>query len=618
MTFVLFLFPFLGHAKVARPVQKVEALVDAKPEEVARVKTARIILADYALIRTDFEDARQMSDKEINKWLIEKTAYVSRSQASQVQVNSKIEILQDSMGVDVMTTAYRPQLYGRALVFKAGQGLIDVKGVGSLSKPQLSSHKTGLASLGEMIREFIFQKKVQRVLEHSGSGYQTVESYAVIDWGFDARELNGEHLRAGAILRQAHVRPRLEFGAGNHFASGFESKIIEQLLRNYGITSTGDGASETQEKVNIQVSAKGELVDFGAYLVKGHFGKRTVHYSSGEILSDPQLSPSSQPDVRVSLPLSMWGSTETGIENPRYDNLWVWSHKLAEDLKHGVAQPEHVQLHFDNFMVAGSLPSEFKNLFKKVRTAEHRKQELMDMIRLNLSLHETVSMKLVKMYFAGSAGKFDARVLEQLTSENFLSFRSDDIWKVFKEYKVFDAYPGLLQKFLLYGVFKTSDVYFDILKFDQKNLINEFIQKAYGTNGISDFLISETAKKDPRWPQWVASVIKTNWDFGPSFLRREAHTVNYPHLFKIIFEHSTSVVRIGDMILVLSEPHWKSSPELVDFLLDHIRQKTSEKLRSDLVEALLSSKTWKDHPRQVVWRAGNSSSGLPLCRSLFR
>jgi hypothetical protein len=497
------LCPILGHAKVKNLVRQVEGLVNPEAEEVVRVQTARVVLADYDLIRADFAETRALSTEQIHQWLLDHAAYISRAQASQTAVNSKIEIQKDSAGRDLVTTAYRPQLYGRALVYKAGDGLLDMKGAGTLQAPLLASHRTGLGSLGEMIREFIFQKKIQQVLNHSGSGLQTVESYAVIDWGFDAKELDGGMVRAGAVLRQAHARPRRSLG-GNHFASTLESKIIEDLLRHYGITSTGDNATETLERVNIQVSKDGDLVDFGAYFVRGQFQKMTVHYLSSEALSDPKLEPSAQPDPRDQLPLPIWGSTETKFENPRYDNPWVWSHKLAQDLKSGAARPEHVQKHYENMMAAGNLSEQTAGTFKNIHAAEFIQATRLKILKLNLNLKGAVSTDLINDYLSNSLGVIDPQVLQLLVQNSFLEKYGENVWALLSLHKVLDSHPELLEKIIAGSRFRYPDILYSLLKQKKYALLSPLLSSGR-IDGLArdEFLDSIEVKYNPDREQWL-------------------------------------------------------------------------------------------------------------------
>jgi hypothetical protein len=601
----ILLCPILSHANVPHLVRDSAELVDPVAETVLRVATARIVLADYPRIRADFPHTRSMTETEINTWLLNKTAYVSKAQAHQQEVNSKIEILNTDSGAPVQTTAHRPQVYGRALVFDVEEGLIDAKGVGAHLSPRLKGHATGLASLGEVLREFIFQKKVQQVLEHSGSGLQTVESYAVIDWGFDARELDGSYIRAGAILRQGHTRPRL-IGGGNHFASAIDSKMIEELLRQYGITSTGDAATATEERVNIQISKDHALIDFGAYLVRDHFNLEYRHYGDHTYLGGPSSIHFLQPNPLFKIPASVWGSSETGVVNPRFDNPWVWSHRLAEDLRTGRAQPEHALLHLHNMMNANTLPSELAGKFKNFNTPEHRFAALKDML-----LHTdkvTIEMLTALLDFGTDKVQMDL-LLDIMKSEGFKSMYFDDAFKILTERGLIKKYPALFESLCLHAAFSAkSDVFGKVLAAKQSHLIEKILASRFVPETYTAaFLATDSAKKDPRWSDWVLKAIRKSRDFGPPFLFAEPQTGRFPELFfEMLSAHKYPQPSYA-LLRLFSAPHWAGSPEIIEA---SIRRDSN----TELFDALSKDPKWMNHPLMPVWR---DVIGVGQCRGLF-
>jgi hypothetical protein len=600
----IILCTILSHANVPHLVRNSSELVDPVAETVVRVATARIVMADYTRIRADFSVTRKMTENEINTWLLNKTAYVSQAQARQQETNSKIEILNTSSGAPVQTTAYRPQLYGRALVFDVEDGLIDAKGVGA-TRPRLAGHSTGLASLGEVIREFIFQKKVQQVLDHSGSGLQTVESYAVIDWGFDAREMDGIYMRAGAILRQGHARPRL-VGGGNHFASVIDSKMIEELLREYGITSTGDGASEKKEKVNIQISNDKALIDFGAYLVRDHFSVELRHYGDHTLLASPSSPHFVQPDPHLKVPASVWGSSETGMVNPRFDNPWVWSHRLAADLRSGRAQPEHALMHLHNMMSAGTLPSELAGRFKNFNSPERRLEAFKDML-----LHtDEVRMEVFTAQLDLGTEKVHADLLlEIMKSNGFKSVFFDNALTALTERGFIKKYPALFESLCLNTSFSSNSLLFEkVLEAKKSHLIEKILASRYVPEEyVSSFLSKDIAKNDPRWKDWVAKAIRKSRDFGPPFLMEEPQTARYPELFFEMLGAHKYVPRSETLFRIIDSPHWANSPEIIEASLrrapDHY-----------LFEYLMKYPKWANHPLVPVWR---DIMGVGQCRGLF-
>lgn len=452
--FFLLFSASLSIADVERPVRHIEELVDPVVETVYRVSSAKIILADYDLIRKDFAITRNMTEMEIDRWLLAQTAFMSEVQVRQTLVNNQIPLEKDKDNKEINRKAYRPQLYGRALVFEVDDGLIDAKGVGAYQQPARGSHKNGLASLGEVIREFLFQKKVQQILDHSGSGLRTVGSYAVIDWGFLGYDA-GSIVPAGAILRQGHARPRI-FNYGNHFANNVDSKRIEDLFRHYGLTSTGDSDPKGPDRVNIQQTSKGELIDFGAYLFKKQFHAPTTHYMNASILGHPDHPPFVQPDPRMSIGHSYWGSSETSKEHPRFDNAWVWSHRLAQDLYEGKAQREHVTEHFKNMMSSGLLPPEAKDFAQDFNTPKNLKQAALNLVHLNTKFGQGLNVDLIKEYFEVASEseklKVTLTVLDGIAKSDWASFYVESILKLLHQHNSLDKHPQILEKIVSLGV----------------------------------------------------------------------------------------------------------------------------------------------------------------------
>ncbi|HWS72511.1 MAG TPA: hypothetical protein VN605_10375, partial [Thermoanaerobaculia bacterium] len=73
-----------------------------RPELALRVSGARVVFADYALLRNDFPQLEWASRPAIDDWLLRNAAVVSAPQAAQEVVNTKIALTGESV------TAYRP------------------------------------------------------------------------------------------------------------------------------------------------------------------------------------------------------------------------------------------------------------------------------------------------------------------------------------------------------------------------------------------------------------------------------------------------------------------------------------------------------------------------------
>jgi hypothetical protein len=344
-----------AHGRIS-PLQQLSGLQKPVPETAVHLSHARVVLADYPLIKHDFGDAlekqynkklAQISNEEIDKWLIDSSAYMSKPQANQTEANS--EVPTDGK----TTTAYRPFDYGRALVFNPAPGvLIDVKGSGG-ENPHQGGHSNGLATLGETIREFAFDKMVHKVLDHSKIGTDVVGHYAVIDTGFNVKWNGGGEDPAGLILRQAHSR-----APGIKSALGIpETKRIEETLRQYGITSAGAYQENSYDLINLQGTANKAVLDFGGFLVMPEFHKPAYHFDYSPAQSStykPLLSESNgsfpQPNAKLRVPFETWGYTVSGNPDPVADNPWIWSHELARSLRNGRASRADAEQHMHNLM----------------------------------------------------------------------------------------------------------------------------------------------------------------------------------------------------------------------------------------------------------------------------
>jgi hypothetical protein len=229
-------------------------------ETVLRVRGARVVFLDRALLQHDFPALRdealarrhpalrrlsgEKHDRAVHSllahWLVDRAALVSRPQAAGAEVNSPIRTFRGPRA------AHRPPDYGRALVVRLpGMGLLDVKGTGVAPGriPSFASHASGLLLLGEALREVAFGELVDAALAHAGSPLRTLPVYGVLDLGFDAYLPTPKgrlSLPAGLLVRRAHRRPR--FGGGlkpvDSPLVGQELEI-ELLLRRYGLTSEG-------------------------------------------------------------------------------------------------------------------------------------------------------------------------------------------------------------------------------------------------------------------------------------------------------------------------------------------------------------------------------------------
>lgn len=332
----LFIFPLVAFG-IDTPLRTPSLLRQPQPELMLRVNSARVVIADYHLIQRDFAETRNMNHKEIDDWLLDHAAYVSKPQAAQNTVNTTI-----TTGKEI--TAFRPADYGRAAVFPAGSGLIDAKGTGS-QHPLQYDHGNGLATLGESIREFAYEKLVHRITEHAGLDVDTVGCYAIFDLGFDVIHADGSTSPAGMILRQAHERAEGAFSLYDEPMA----KRIETEFRRYGLTSAGAYRTNPVEQLNIQGTKDHHgLIDFGGYLTVEKFEKPARNFYDQAHLFVPGTPDFIQPDPKLQIPFELWGYKKAA--DPKLDNPWVWSHELADDLRKGKATRENVEQHIHNLL----------------------------------------------------------------------------------------------------------------------------------------------------------------------------------------------------------------------------------------------------------------------------
>lgn len=237
-------------------------------EAVVPVRTARVVIADYAALFHDFPQVFGQEDfwrdhaphfcercvrsgkrclLAVDRWIVEHAAYVSARQAEPNVVNSAID-----HGAPVQL-AYRPPRYGRALVLPvpgsatAGRAqLLDVKGAGVAADrtPSHQPHSSGLEYVGVALADFFYGWLIDRIFARTVPGYGVAPVYAVLDLGFDI--VNGWHGSgpAGLHVRRAHARAT--GGITTPLFGSQEEMVqlhIELLLRSFGMTSAAAGTS---------------------------------------------------------------------------------------------------------------------------------------------------------------------------------------------------------------------------------------------------------------------------------------------------------------------------------------------------------------------------------------
>ena len=379
-----------------------------RPEFVLRVAGARVVFADYDLLRNDFPQLAAASRGAIDEWLLRNAAVTSAPQAAQETVNTKIATTGETV------PAFRPPLYGRAVVTDAeGGGLLDVKGAGVAPglAPLNRSHANGLLALGEALANVAFREVMERIFRRANAGFSTVPEYAVIDLGFDVRDLFGPATPACVQVRRAHRRP--VGGVELPLAGSPEQHVkleIELLLRHYGMTSCSpatsfvlddssgkltmhyaekpmpphsdeqmvsirkltryEGGRLTLEGVNVQLTRESEIrpsratvIDFGHYSVRDRFELPVVSLVRDRLIRwggalRPGDAAFPQPSPKLRLPLEAWGTPEK--PDPRYavpgrpDLIWpmpfVLGFELAHEFREGTISGDGVRARLDTLL----------------------------------------------------------------------------------------------------------------------------------------------------------------------------------------------------------------------------------------------------------------------------
>lgn len=362
-----FIFLTASVAQGMVPLRDPQKLWEAKVESVKRVQTSRIMLADYDLIRKDFPEIRNRTNAELDHWLLENTSFISTNQARQNIVNEPIQTKEE------FVQAYRPREYRRAHVFAASTGgLIDAKGTGAVD-PSGGSHDNGLATLGDMIREYMYEKLIHAIFIKDRR-FDTVGSYAVIDYGFSIIHPDGGKSRAGIILRQAHTRYHDGPSAGrtrnqSTMLPRQHQLEIETFLREFGITSSVKFMGK--DLVNLQGADNGAVIDFGSFLVEQKFKndvsffynrKGGPHTTAEDIIMKSTDAHFPQPNPKMQIPFQIWGYSHSGKADSKYDNPFIWSHELAESIAEGRATRADAEQHVRNFFDQESVQKIFRSI----------------------------------------------------------------------------------------------------------------------------------------------------------------------------------------------------------------------------------------------------------------
>ncbi len=327
------------------PLRNAKLLMDAQRSRFYNLTQAKVVVANYELLRKDFSHLKHFSNEQWDQWLIKNAGYISTEQQKQTYVNTQIpaNLEQYKMGL-------RPMAYRRAAIFRGDNNeMLDIKGVGTQDAPGPlgKDHSNGLLSVGEGIREFLYEMVVDKIFQHSQSGFETVGNYAVLSAGFEIKNLDGSSSPAGLLVRQAHKRSEYPL----QMLSDSASIAVEKIIRLYGLTSAGAHHLKYQfDLMNVQGSSSGAVIDFGGFLSLDHFVRPLTPFALGwkpEAKFSKEYLMIYQPDVRLRLSPELWGQTVTKKPDPAFDNPWIWSHDLARAYANGQADQDAVKKHID-------------------------------------------------------------------------------------------------------------------------------------------------------------------------------------------------------------------------------------------------------------------------------
>jgi hypothetical protein len=407
-------------------------------ERACRVTTARVVFARHEVIQHDFpfmkDEALLGRDESLRalggaararalrrareEWLLSHAGVISATQARGAEVNTRVRVGGGAR------EAWRPTRYGRALVVQVetpeGPGgehpakLFDLKGAGVAPGrvPSLGHHSSGLCTLGEVLREFLFQTLIDEIFRRAAPHFWTVPAYAVIDLGFDVRLAGGEAVPAGMLVRRAHRRPEGGTELPRRYSVEEQTQVeIELLLRHYGLTSSNRGTRFRFEEgaagprvfyaggeveglsrdgmdlirgwlrgaglplecdgINIQLArgvepsgaARAQLVDFGHYEVRGRFTEPLVSLVCDQPLRwGAAVRPGERAFVRPSralrLPESTWGFVrlDDHTARPRRsegEGPSTLARRLALDFRAGRLTGDAVRQQLTRFVAEG-------------------------------------------------------------------------------------------------------------------------------------------------------------------------------------------------------------------------------------------------------------------------
>lgn len=252
-------------------------------ERFFQLRDARVMFADYDLVRRDFAPRFDRADHaEIDAFLVEHCGVIS---ADQVRHCPEIPYRR------ARRLGYRPPYYGRAAVIPVDDPprFIDVKGVGVQpgEVPRGEVYSTGLMMASEALQEILFEKLCAAAFRHAGGQYEVVPTYALLDLGFPALSWKRRIEPAVAIARRAHTRPRTQWD-DEEPPGEVAVRVMREialLLRRYGITTSRSDYRIRRRGDALVLHARNE-----EFLFRGEEAARVAavtRYSGGSLIIDP-------------------------------------------------------------------------------------------------------------------------------------------------------------------------------------------------------------------------------------------------------------------------------------------------------------------------------------------
>jgi hypothetical protein len=81
-----------------------------------------------------------------------------------------------------------------------------------------------------------------------------------------------------------------------------------------------------------------------------------------DIIMTPKDAHFIQPNPKFQIPFQLWGYSQTGKADSKYDNPFIWSHELAEALAEGRASRADAEQHVRNFFDQESMQKIFRSI----------------------------------------------------------------------------------------------------------------------------------------------------------------------------------------------------------------------------------------------------------------